>query len=90
MRNPIEVENGQKPIIMQRGPYVYSEVWEKRHIEFLGIEIIRFTPVVTLHFEPSLSVGKLSDPITFLNVPAMVIFWPDSRVINCKNLRLIR
>ncbi|CAF0919380.1 unnamed protein product [Brachionus calyciflorus] len=71
VRNPLEVEKGEKPQLVQMGPYTYSEVWEKRHIEFLGPDVIRFTPVVTLHFEPSLSNGSESDTLTFLNIPAV-------------------
>ena len=74
IRNPLEVEQGiDKPFLVERGPYVYSEVWEKRNIKFLGFEYVSYTPVVTLHFEESLSVGSENDNITFLNVPAMVI-----------------
>jgi hypothetical protein len=70
----LEVEQGlDKPFLVERGPYVYSEVWEKRNIKFLGYEYVSYTPVVTLHFEEALSVGSESDNITFLNVPAMVI-----------------
>jgi hypothetical protein len=73
LRNPIEVEQGEAaPIFVERGPYTYSEVWEKKNVEFLGDKIVRFNPVVTLHFEPSLSVGSINDSITFLNVPAIV------------------
>ncbi|CAF0832095.1 unnamed protein product [Brachionus calyciflorus] len=71
VRNPLEVEKGEKPQLAQMGPYTYSEVWEKRHIEFLGPDVVRFTPVVTLYFEPSLSNGSESDIITFLNIPAL-------------------
>ena len=73
VRNPIEVQSGKdKPYLVQRGPYVYSEVWQKKHVEFLGYELLRFTPVITLHYEPTLSNGTEDDLITFLNIPAMV------------------
>jgi hypothetical protein len=70
--NPKEVENGEKPFLVQRGPYVYREVWEKRNVEFIGDQMLSYSPVTTLFFEPDLSNGKETDPITFLNVPATV------------------
>lgn len=79
VRNPLEVEKGETPQLVQMGPYTYSEKWEKRHIEFLGPDIIRFTPVVTLHFEPSLSAGLETDKITFLNIPAVGMIEQASR-----------
>ena len=73
VRNPIEVQAGTaKPILVQRGPYTYSEKWEKKNVEFLGDSFVSFSPVVSLFFEPSLSAGNESDMITFLNVPAVV------------------
>ncbi len=62
----------EKPRVVERGPYVYTEKWEKRNIEFLGKEKVRFSPVVTLYFEPNLSNGTESDIITVINVPALV------------------
>lgn len=70
--NPQEIEKGEKPKLDQMGPYVYSEKWEKRHIEFLNPNIVQFTPVFTLKFEPKLSAGLETDNITFLNIPAVV------------------
>ena len=72
VRNPDDVEKGAKPVLIQRGPYVYSEYWEKRHIEFLNEDLLSFTPVVTLKFEPDLSIGPENDTVTFINIPALV------------------
>jgi hypothetical protein len=62
----------EKPRIVERGPYTYIEKWEKRNIEFLGLEVVRFNPVVTLYFESNLSNGTENDVITVINVPALV------------------
>lgn len=65
VRNPLEVEKGlDKPFLIERGPYVYSEKWEKRNIKFFETDYVSYTPVVTLHFEESLSVGSENDTIT--------------------------
>ena len=45
-------------------------MWEKKNVNFIGTEFVSFEPVVTLHYEPTLSKGSLSDNITFVNVPA--------------------
>lgn len=69
--NPYEIEKGEKPILKEHGPYTYREKWEKRNIEFIGSDQVRFNPVVTLIFEPSLSVGNENDQLTILNIPAI-------------------
>jgi len=46
--------------------------WEKRNVEFLGVEILRFSPVISLYFQANLSNGSESDQIKILNIPAMV------------------
>ena len=73
VKNENEVVNkGKKPNLMQRGPYVYREVFDKKKVVFDGKNYVSFNPIVTLYFEPSLSNGTESDTITFLNVPAVV------------------
>ena len=70
--NPIEAENGAKPIVAERGPYVYKESWSKANLKFHDENTLTYSPVISLNFEPSLSKGSLEDKITFLNVPAAV------------------
>ena len=83
IQNPDQVQLGlEKPRVIERGPYSYSEKIEKRNIEFLGLEIVRFSPVITLYFEPSLSVGDESDLITVLNIPALVSFDTSKLYLN--------
>ena len=73
IKNPNEIQMGtEKPRVVERGPYTYVEKWEKRNIQFLGLEIIRFNPVITIYFEQSLSNGSESDVITVMNIPALV------------------
>lgn len=72
MQNPNEVLNGAKPILVECGPYVYREKVEKRNIEFIGKNGLKYNPVFSLYFEPSLSVGNESDILTVLNVPFAV------------------
>ena len=72
MRNSIEVEKGEKPMLVQRGPYVFSELWCRKNVEFLNMTILNYSPTITLKFEPDLSKGDLTDKITILNIPALV------------------
>ena len=70
--NPEEIKNGSKPRVIERGPYTYLDKWEKRNVEFLDKDKLKYTPVSSIHFESSLSVGNETDTITFLNIPAAV------------------
>lgn len=71
IQNPKEILKGlEKPRLLERGPYVYREVTKNKKIKYLDENTLNFGPVVTLYFEPSRSVGKESDVITFLNMPA--------------------
>ena len=73
MTNPDAVESGkEKPRLVQCGPYVYQEIWEKRNVTFLDDETVSYIPITTLHFVPEMSNGSLSDNINFINVPALV------------------
>lgn len=69
--NSDQVGKGERPSFTEYGPYAFREKAEKRNVEFIGPDEIRFNPVITLYFEPSMSVGKLSDHITTLNIPAL-------------------
>ena len=73
VQNAKEVINGKKANLIQRGPYVYRVVLEKKNVVFKDKKAVSFNPVVTLYFEPGLSNGSEKDSITFLNVPAVVI-----------------
>ena len=73
IQNPNEIQAGtEKPRFRERGPYSYIEKLEKKNIIFHGDDIISFSPVSTIYFEPSLSVGSEDDDTTFLNIPALV------------------
>ena len=75
VKNSKEVINGAKPVLVQYGPYTYSETWTRENVTFLNQNLLQFSPTSTLIFEPSLSVGNLTDKITILNIPALVSFF---------------
>ena len=73
IQNPIEVTKGtEKPRVLERGPYSYTVKMEKKNIQFLGDDLVRYSPVSTIFFNRNLSVGDENDIVTILNVPAMV------------------
>ena len=83
IQNPAAVQEGtEKPRLAERGPYTYSVIMEKQNVEFLGTDLIRYSPTTTLFFEPSMSVGDQSDLITVVNVPALVKLFFFKWIIN--------
>lgn len=49
-------------------------MWEKKNIKFKNQNLVEYSPVTTLLFEPSMSVGNESELVTFVNVPVLVIY----------------
>ncbi len=70
VKNPNEILKGAKPELIERGPYVYRENKRNINITFQGDNLLTFSQINTLYFEPSLSVGSENDMLTFLNIPA--------------------
>ena len=44
----VEVENGEKPVLVEKGPFVYRQINEKKNVEFLGDKILSYSPTITL------------------------------------------
>ncbi len=65
----------KKPILVERGPYVYREDKKAVNIKYTDENTMSYDPETKLYFEPNLSVGNESDIITFLNIPATVILF---------------
>ena len=72
VENPDEVLNGHKPVLTERGPYVYREVFEKRKVEFLNSTFVKYKPVYSFYFESKKSNGTDLDMLTILNIPLIV------------------
>ncbi|KAL1463108.1 hypothetical protein WDU94_014895 [Cyamophila willieti] len=73
--NPEEsLSNSQvKPILVERGPYVFREVHEKLNLTWNANGTVSYWQRRTWYFEPSLSNGSLTDVITSVNVVAVTI-----------------
>ncbi|XP_024237726.1 scavenger receptor class B member 1 isoform X3 [Oncorhynchus tshawytscha] len=66
--NPTEVLAGEKPMVEQRGPYVYRKHIQKRNITFHPNHTVSYLEYRSYFFEPSMSVGNESDVVTIPNM----------------------
>ncbi|XP_043498614.1 scavenger receptor class B member 1 [Polistes fuscatus] len=65
------LNNGDKPILNELGPYVYKQRWEKADITFNGNDTISYKIRKTYVFTPELSVGSDDDLVVVPNVPML-------------------
>ncbi|XP_014612664.1 PREDICTED: scavenger receptor class B member 1 [Polistes canadensis] len=65
------LNNGEKPILNELGPYVYKQRWEKANITFNGNDTISYRIRKTYVFTPELSVGSDDDLVVVPNVPML-------------------
>ncbi|XP_075716853.1 lysosome membrane protein 2 [Rhinoderma darwinii] len=73
--NPLEVLDGEKPVVDEIGPYTYREYRSKEDVEFLenGTEVSAVNPK-TYIFEPDKSVGNPEvDFIRTINIPIVTL-----------------
>lgn len=66
--NPSEVLNGQKPVVRERGPYVYREFRQKVNITFNDNDTVSYMENRSLRFQPDRSQGSESDYIVLPNI----------------------
>ncbi|XP_061656345.1 scavenger receptor class B member 1 isoform X2 [Phyllopteryx taeniolatus] len=66
--NPKEVLNGEKPMLEQRGPYVYRKQCQKDNITFHPNNTVTYREYRRYFFEPSMSAGNESDVVTIPNM----------------------
>ncbi|XP_015221424.1 scavenger receptor class B member 1 isoform X2 [Lepisosteus oculatus] len=68
--NPEEILRGEKPMVEQRGPYVYREYRQKHNITFHDNKTVSYREYRQYHFWRNMSVGNESDVVT---VPNMLV-----------------
>jgi len=75
VENPLEILSlGEKPVLTERGPYVYTERRHKKDIVFSeNGTLVSFREVSVFHFVPEMSVGDENDEIRLLNVPFVTV-----------------
>uniref|UniRef100_A0A8C6L8C3 Scavenger receptor class B member 1 n=1 Tax=Nothobranchius furzeri TaxID=105023 RepID=A0A8C6L8C3_NOTFU len=66
--NPKEVLKGEKPMVEERGPYVYRKYCQKENITFHPNGTVSYREYRRYSFEPSMSVGNESDVVTIPNM----------------------
>ncbi|NXC19677.1 SCRB1 protein, partial [Corythaeola cristata] len=69
--NPNEVLQGAKPVLNQRGPYVYREIRYKTNITFHDNDTVSFLEYRRLYFQPDLSNGSEEEYIVVPNILMM-------------------
>ncbi|XP_010133571.1 PREDICTED: scavenger receptor class B member 1, partial [Buceros rhinoceros silvestris] len=69
--NPKEVLQGLKPVVNQRGPYVYREFRYKTNITFHGNDTVSYLEYRQLFFQPDLSKGSEDEYIVVPNILLM-------------------
>ncbi|XP_059850506.1 scavenger receptor class B member 1-like isoform X2 [Hypanus sabinus] len=69
--NPEAILNGEKPILSQRGPYVYREHRPKSNITFHENYTVSYRSYRQFHFVPERSSGNESDELMLPNMLAL-------------------
>jgi len=66
--NPKEILNGEKPMVEQKGPYVYRKRIQKDNITFHPNNTVSYREYRRYFFEPTMSAGNESDVVTIPNM----------------------
>uniref|UniRef100_A0AAY4ER49 Uncharacterized protein n=1 Tax=Denticeps clupeoides TaxID=299321 RepID=A0AAY4ER49_9TELE len=74
LTNPAEVLDGDKPAVVEIGPYTYREYRPMTDVEFLenGTKVAALNPK-TYVFERNMSIGSEDDLIRTVNIPAATV-----------------
>jgi len=75
VENPLEITTyGEKPFLVEKGPYVYSEHRHKKDIVFSeNGTVVSFREESVFHFVPEMSAGGEDEELRLLNVPFLTI-----------------
>lgn len=72
--NPTDVQEGATPELVEKGPYVYREQWNRSNIFYSDdLETLSYIPITTLYFDRNQSIGPDDEIVTVLNVPLMAM-----------------
>lgn len=74
LTNPAEVMSGDKPSVVQIGPYTYREYRPMEEVKFMdnGTRVAAINPK-TYVFEPNMSRGSQDDLVRTVNIPAVTV-----------------
>lgn len=66
--NPKEILKGEKPMVEQRGPFVYRKQIQKENVTFHSNGTVSYLEYRRFFFEPSMSSGNESEVVTIPNM----------------------
>ncbi|CAL8281508.1 unnamed protein product [Gadus morhua 'NCC'] len=74
LTNPLEVLDGDRPAVIERGPYTYREYRPMEEVVFMenGTKVSAVNPK-TYIFQANMSIGPESDLIRTVNIPAVTV-----------------
>ncbi|XP_022079488.1 lysosome membrane protein 2-like isoform X2 [Acanthaster planci] len=74
LTNPIEVQNGKEPFLVERGPYTYREIMVKENISSNRNGTITYAQEKSYVLDLDMSVGDpQKDKFTTINIPVMTV-----------------
>ncbi|XP_052121201.1 scavenger receptor class B member 1 isoform X3 [Frankliniella occidentalis] len=65
------LNNAEKPVLNELGPYVYVETWEKVAVAFNDNGTVSFQQKKVFRFDPEQSVGDIEDMVVVPNIPML-------------------
>nr|XP_018906943.1 PREDICTED: scavenger receptor class B member 1 isoform X1 [Bemisia tabaci] len=65
------LNDGQKPVLEELGPFVYVETWEKVNLTFNENGTLTFNQRKIFRFDPEQSVGSEDDMVVVPNIPML-------------------
>ncbi|KAL0281385.1 UNVERIFIED_CONTAM: hypothetical protein PYX00_002386 [Menopon gallinae] len=65
------LNNGEKPVLEELGPYVYIETWEKVNVTFNKNGTISYQQQKTFIFDADSSIGSEEDMVVIPNIPML-------------------
>ncbi|CAL1540142.1 unnamed protein product [Lymnaea stagnalis] len=71
--NPLEVLAGEKPAVIQKGPYTYREHREKFNITYYDNGTLTYLENRSFNFDREMSVGSENDTFNTISLPGLTI-----------------
>uniref|UniRef100_A0A0B7ADR5 Lysosome membrane protein 2 n=1 Tax=Arion vulgaris TaxID=1028688 RepID=A0A0B7ADR5_9EUPU len=71
--NSAEVLQGDKPVLIQKGPYTYREVRHKFDISYNKSGTLSYREEISYFFQPDMSVGSENDTFVSVNLPMLTV-----------------
>ncbi|CAK9832022.1 Scavenger receptor class B member 1 [Anthophora retusa] len=65
------LNDGEKPVLVELGPYVYEQQWEKTQVKFNENDTVSYRVKKRFTFAPEWSVGSEEDLVVVPNVPML-------------------